>query len=707
MSSMTRDEIRDFAESVSGALGRVWAEPQKAGEGIPLASVWDVAVAQGWTGLASQGALDAVLAACAKLGAAACPLPLADAFAAARLLVDHESYRHGIDSGTVRPLVVTEADVEGGKLRGVEAAELATHLVILPRTPQGPVRLREIGSRATTPGLAVPAWSDVVPGELVCTLDVSLDEIEDARAVLRLALAARAVGAVRRTHELATEHAKTRVQFGKPIGAFQMVAKRAVDGFIDVTAYDLLEQEATRLYPQNAWRLAGEVAVTHAVTSVPRVQFGAHHTLAAVGYFEEHEAPWLFRRAHADITRIGSFPLAAGEVADVLIESDAQLSTPGLGEDAEQFRVDVRAFMAATPIDATASLLDRDDVFVDALAARGYVAAGWSEADGGCDATVEQQMVLGEELAYHAAPGKRQRAASDIVGNAVRRHGTAEQKQRYLPLMAAGRFPFYLGYSEPEVGSDLARLRTRAEPDGDGWIINGCKMWGTGAHDAEYVWLAARTNPDAAKPHAGISVFLFGTDVPGWSKQEHRALSGEVSCTTFFDNVRVGPDALVGEVDGGWSILTAALSDERVFMAGLTAEVRRNFDDLVALMKERPELAGGRGSAARRTLSELAARLQSARLLVSASVSASAVAGAAAYLQAPMAKIVAGELAEDFGVAALQLLGPAGALGRGVVDVPGGGAVEYGLRDSMLQVIGGGTADIQRTLIARVLGLPR
>jgi alkylation response protein AidB-like acyl-CoA dehydrogenase len=490
------------------------------------------------------------------------------------------------------------------------------------------------------------------------------------------------------------------VQFGRPIGAFQFVQMRAVEGLIDLATYRMLQREAVRAFEAGEDAvLPAEVAVTYAAMRATDVQLAAQHTLAATGYFEEHEAPWLFRRVHADVTRLPEYRLAIGEVADVLLETDRTLTGPVLGDRAEALRSELAAFAADIPIDCSVGGIQRDEVFVYALAERGYLSMSWPPEWGGRDASVTERVVLGEELSYRRAPGSRQRAAADIVGTALLRFGTKQQKERYLPLIAAGRFPFYLGYSEPEAGSDLASLRCRAEPDGDGWVINGVKMWGTGAHDAEWVWLAARTDPDARPAHAGITVFLFSTSTPGWGKQEHRALSGEVSCSTFFDDVRIGPDAVVGEVNDGWRIITAALADERVLMAGLTAGVRRSFDDLLARLRADGALAGPRGSVTRRTLSELAVRMQGARLLVDAGLRAAGGDAADARMYVPMAKIVAGELAEDFGEAALRILSTAGALGSDMF--------ERGLRESIVQVVGGGTGDIQRTILARAMGLPR
>jgi alkylation response protein AidB-like acyl-CoA dehydrogenase len=700
-------ELQAFQAAVRGGVTRVWPSPTTASQVSTVRQIYDLAVAQGWTALAAEGTVDAALVVQSTLGELACPAPIMDAFVAATALraAGEVTWAEQIEAGELVAAVVTR-QADGGPPIGVEAADVLTHLLVLP-SGSGAIELCKVGAVTTTPGLALPAWSTVEPAEPVLRLAVDDEIVEDARCLVRLGLATRAVAAARQSHLLATEHAKTRVQFGRTVGSFQHVQKRAVDGLIDLTLFELLRAEAVRLHGGDdpSWRLAGELAVTHAASAAPRVQLGAHHTLAAVGYFEEHEAPWLFRRVHADLARLVAFPLAAGEVADFLLESLADLSSPALRPESAAFRREVRTFLRSALIDVSEATAADDRTFVAALADRGYVRVAWPREWGGRESTIEEQAVLGEELAYHRAPGARERAAADIVGNALLRFGSSAQQAAYLPLIGAAQFPFYLGYSEPESGSDLASLRTTALPDGDGWVVNGAKLWGTGAHDAQYVWLAARTDPHASPPHAGISVFLFRTDVEGWSKSEHRALSGEISCSTFFDDVRIGADALVGELNDGWRVLRSALTDERIVMAASTAGVRRQFDDLVAGLRNHPELAGPRGSAARHLLSELAVRLQGARLLVRASMAAGHASEDAARRHASMAKIVAGELAEDFGEATLALLGPAAALSTGATI--GGGHFEAGLRHSIVLVVGGGTADIQRNLMARSMGLGR
>ncbi|MGY1636581.1 acyl-CoA dehydrogenase family protein [Geodermatophilus sp. SYSU D00742] len=702
MTALAVEELADLRATVAGALQRAWDAPQAAGRpdagDAALRAAWDVAVRQGWTELGGEGALDALLALTGELGRLACPLPLADVYVATRLL--GADLAADVAEGRVRP-VVAAAESATGTVRFVEAATAATHVLLVPAA-DGEARLVPIAAVRPTEGTPAPAWSDVdlAPGGVA--VPVTAAEAEAARTVLRLALAARAYGAAGRSAELALAHAGLRHQFGRPIGAFQAVSHRCVDGAIDAAAFAALAEEAVRLglAGDPTWVLAAELAVAHATATAARVQFGAHHTLAAVGYFEEHEAPWLFRRVHADVARLAALPAVGGEPADVLLASGAGLPPLDLGEQAEAARAEVRAFIAERVPDG---LTGEDPALLDLLGDAGYLAPGLPREFGGRAAGPAEQVAIGEELTY-AGLARGARVAAAMLGPSIAAHGTPEQKQRFLPLISRGRMPFYLGYSEPETGSDLAHLRTTARRDGGDWVVDGQKMWGTGAHRAEWVWLAARTDPEA-RAHAGITVFCFPVGLPGWSIQEHRSLGGEISCTTFLDEVRVPDSARVGEPGAGWRVLTEALAHERIHIASGTARLLRLFDDLLGVLRADPAVAGERGSAARATLTGLAVRLQAARALVASSTRRALGAGSDPAAAA-MAKIIGSELEEDFGEAVLGLLGPAAAL----ADGPNAGApqtFEESLRLSIMMVVSGGTNDIQRNLVARALGLPR
>ena len=491
VATLTAAEVAEFRAAVHGELSRLWPSPRAVGEpdagGARLHAVWDAAAAQEWTALGRLGALDAALAATEELGRCACPLPLMDVYVATRL-------RAGLDD-SIRPVVAL--DCRNEPVRAVEAADVATHLLLLPREGGGRVRLCTLGEVTPAPGLARPAWADVSPAAQVEAVPVDADALEEAKALLRLGLAVRATAAAEATHRLAVEHAKTRHAFGMPIGTFQAVSHRCANGEIDVVAARALVEEAVRLHAVGApaWALASELAVAYAAHAARRVQLGAHHTLAAIGFFDEHEAPWLFRRVHADVLRLAGLPLGAGEPADVLLDQGVSLPRLELGDEAERFRTELAAFIEGRDV--------HDRAFTQALGDAGYLALAY-----GRGASPEEQMVLHEELRYRGAEPNVLAAAS-LIGGAIVRHGTEEQKERFLPLIAQGSLPFSLAYSEPEVGSDLANLRTRAVRDGGDWVIDGQKLWGTNAHRAGWCWLAARTDPDAESPHGGITVFLF------------------------------------------------------------------------------------------------------------------------------------------------------------------------------------------------------
>lgn len=704
---LSKSEVRDFAQSVAGSVRRVWPTARHAGEETAFAAldeIWRIAVDQDWTSLAQARALDAAVAGITELGALACPFPLMDIYVAVELFRSEPSIVEAIISGEIRPVVASGAHK---RTRFVEAAPAATHLLVLGDSET--VGLWPITSATPTSGIAVPSWSDVsVSRTPLIQVSPGADAIEQAKALIRLGLVTRAIGAAARSVEFALEHAKTRVAFGKAIGAYQAVAHRVVDGETAVVSGRLLIDDAVSAYKRGSktWTLNTEIAVEFGTVASIDAQFGAQHTLAAGGYFDEHEAPWLFRRANADVAALGNVLLSGGAVIDRLVDG---LSLPNLelGEEAERFRAEVRDFIRPFLTDDAFRHLDApsNSELTESAKARGYLTMSWPAEFGGMAATIQDQVVLTEELSYNylTLPGK---VSADMFGTAIIRHGTLEQQERFLPLLADGDLKAYLGYSEPEIGSDLANLRTRAVRDGDEWVVNGRKMWGTGAHTAKWVWLAARTDPDAERPHAGITMFLTRLNRPGWIAQQHTALSGEVSCSTFFDDFRIPDEDRIGAVNGGWRVLTEQLNFERVTMAASSAVMLRQLDDLLAEVRKDPAATiGAPGSASRALLSQIAVRLQASRVLMAASLRAFGSSSGSRH-EASMAKIVAGHLMEDFARAALRVLGPQAALGEGAADVPGHGAFEYGLRISIMYVVAGGTVDIQRNLVARALGLP-
>ncbi|WP_116916753.1 acyl-CoA dehydrogenase family protein [Williamsia muralis] len=698
---MVDKELSDFKTMVAGVLADQWGTATSAESG-DLGKLWQVAAQQGWYELASSNAVGAVVAAMQELGAVACPLPLFDGFVAVRLLTGNDEVIADIERGALRVLVTHQEEVSATEASYLEGAAHASHVLTITSDPARAV-LRPITSVEPMPGLAQPPWSNAQLGEPVLSVAVDQSHLNEAMSLMRLGLAARAMAAARRAHEMAVEHAKVRHQFGRPIGSFGAVQQRIASCHIDLGAGDHLLAEAWRGCEAGAEDAGLSVAIftEHACSAAPRVQFGAHHTLAATGYFEEHEAPWLFRRVHADIVRLALYPSTQGDVADQLVELNVSLPAFATTAVGDEFRGVVREFLAANPSHMGQLILADDHELTAKVAERGWLGFAWPLEHGGREATIAEQVILNEEATYHGAGLVKALSSVTLLGNSILWHGSPEQKHKFLPLVRQGKMRFCLGYSEPEAGSDLASMKTSAVRDGGHWVINGQKLWTTGGDTADWVWLAVRTDPNAQPRHAGITIFLVPMDTPGITVQQHRALSGEISCSVFYDDVRIPDSARVGEVNGGWAVITDALAGERITMGGIAAALHRQLDDLLDLVRtDVAGTVGRRGSARRKRLAAAAVAIQATRALVVAAIGATGDGNGGGRLEAPMAGVLGGETAEEFGEAALDILGPRGAL----ADT---GQFEYALRLSVMYVVGGGTNDVQRGIIARLVGLPR
>ena len=290
----------------------------------------------------------------------------------------------------------------------------------------------------------------------------------------------------------------------------------------------------------------------------------------------------------------------------------------------EQFRTELRQFLAehlpsewhGPPDEA-----DDDDWALilrmkRALADRGWLVMHWPKQFGGLDASPMRNIIFAEEMAYHRAPGN-DRFGTRMIGPVLMHYGTDEQKSRYLPEIAAGEVQWCQGYSEPDAGSDLASLRTRAVRDGDSFIVNGAKVWTSLAHRADMIFMLVRTDPDAAK-HRGISMLLVDMKTPGVTVQPIINMSGSHSFNQVtFDDVRVPAENLVGDLNNGWRVGMSVLNYERSGV-DYVGWGQRAWDELAQFCKEETG-ADGRSLAedqsVRRRMAELDAELQRARLL--------------------------------------------------------------------------------------------
>src|SRR6266487_1447207 len=241
----------------------------------------------------------------------------------------------------------------------------------------------------------------------------------------------------------------------------------------------------------------------------------------------------------------------------------------------ERLRQELRAYFAGlmTP-EVRAALSGGDEGLGDGeaylqvvrqLGKDGWLALGWPAEHGGRGGTMLDQLIFTDEAAIARVPVPF--LTINTVGPTIMRFGTPEQRAFYLPKIAAGEIHFSIGYSEPDAGTDLASLRTRAVRQatdrGEEYVINGQKMWTSLIQYADYVWLACRTDADAPK-HKGLSILIVPTDSPGFSWTPVRTMSGPTTSATYYTDVRVPADALIGEENGGWALITNQLNHERV-----------------------------------------------------------------------------------------------------------------------------------------------
>jgi alkylation response protein AidB-like acyl-CoA dehydrogenase len=387
-----------------------------------------------------------------------------------------------------------------------------------------------------------------------------------------------------------------------------------------------------------------------------------------------------------------------------------------MGSAANAFRQDVRAWLNRHwTTEKRAAHLRKpfkergwDVEFSKLMGRDGWIGIGWPNAFGGQGRSATEQIAFVTEMANAGAPVQAHSTGESIVAQALFLHGTKAQQDEWLPAIRRGERTFALGYSEPEAGSDLAALRTRAVRDRDHWVINGQKLWSTGADKAEYIWLAVRTDPEAKK-HAGISVLIVDLRSPGVTIRPSLALYGKTFSAQFYDNVQVPAQNMVGAVNNGWKVITDALAAERTMISGTRmATIERAFDHLTEYLKT--AVVGGKAlrndPVIRDRVGALAADIEVARQFQLRN-SRLIEQGRVPIHEAAMAKVFTSELQERLGQAALDILGSGGLLSEDAVGAPVG-EVEQVLRHAIMGMIGGGTNEIQRNVIAqRGLDLPR
>jgi alkylation response protein AidB-like acyl-CoA dehydrogenase len=377
--------------------------------------------------------------------------------------------------------------------------------------------------------------------------------------------------------------------------------------------------------------------------------------------------------------------------------------------EVEQFREELRAWLAANLTDDVVAARRRagaDDAAFETLrswnrrmADVGWAAVSWPREYGGRGATMLEQLVYAEETVRARAPVPLNVIGINNIAPAIMQYGTEAQKHTLLPRMVRADDIWCQGMSEPEAGSDLASLRTRAVRDGDHFVVNGQKIWTSLGHRADWCQLYVRTDPDTPK-HQGISCLIVDMSLPGIEARPLVTLNGDADfAEVFFNEVRVPVDALLGPINEGWRIATTTLSHERAGAARLYTEMQLRLEDLVADLAE-VEVDGRTpldDPVTLRRLGEIAVRIKYLEVLCKRSISAM-LHGGDPLGSASLAKTIWAEIGQDIAALAFDLLGSRSATGRWA---------DYRLTSRSL-TIAGGTTQINKNITAqRVLGFPR
>jgi len=365
-----------------------------------------------------------------------------------------------------------------------------------------------------------------------------------------------------------------------------------------------------------------------------------------------------------------------------------------------RFRDELRAYLAAMMTDA----LSREVAggfegggpefrkAMKQMGRDGLLGVSWPKQYGGQERSAIEQFIFADEIQAVGFPFPF--LTLNTIGPILHRYGNEGQRAFFLPKILAGEVFFSVGYSEPDAGTDLASLKTRAVRDGDEWVITGQKMWTSLAEYADYVWLAARTDP-AAEKHSGISMFLVPTTAKGFSFQPIRTVGGVTTNATFYDDVRVPAENLIGGENHGWRLITKQLNYERISLMTV-GRLRRALEAVVEWA--RATTVDGQRVVdvpwVQHNLARVRAKIEVLRLMN--------------WKQAWAAeKVYGSEFNLEAYRALLEVTGAAGLLGKGSPGAVLQGQIESAYRNGLILTFGGGTNEIQRDIIAMAgMGLP-
>lgn len=564
--------------------------------------------------------------------------------------------------------------------------------------------------------------SAVVPAHALLARDGVVDAVDEALDLGRLMQSAELVGVARQVLADSVAYLNTRQQFGRPLAAFQALQHRLVDAAMQVElaanslldALDTLDARPGDATLRKTVASRAKARAARAGLEAARLAIQLH---GAIGYTEEcdvslyfrsalHLAAWL-GNATAHRQRYGALaalpaPGADDDDAAPITNFPREADWNGMPE--ADFRRLVRGFFRAhypEHLRHVPCRLHWDEIkdWYYTLSRQGWIAPSWPREHGGMALSPARQIAFIEEAERHGVARAPDQGLV-MLGPILIRHGTGEQRARFLPGILSGEAVWAQGYSEPNAGSDLASLRCEALVDGDDLIVSGQKTWSTLAQDATHMFMLVRTDK-TVKKQAGISFLLVDLASPGVSRRPIRTLSGhEEFCEVFFDQVRVPRANVVGELNAGWGIAKALLGFERLF-SGSPKHANHALQQIFSIARQRGLLAD---PAFADRLAEL--RLDAADLTAMYSVFAElAKAGRPLPPELSLLKVWATETHERLGALLIQ-----------IAEEYGGAAMRLGYGNGQVHALApyvnalaatifSGTNEIQRNIYAKQLGL--
>ncbi|OBK51262.1 acyl-CoA dehydrogenase [Mycobacterium kubicae] len=715
-------EHQDLAESVRSLVARVApSEVLHAAMETPVDNpppYWQAAADQGLQGVhlaesvGGQGfgilELAVVLA---EFGYGAVPGPFVPSAIASALIAAHDPdakvladlasgaaiAAYALDS-TLTATRHGDALVIRGEVRAVPAAAQASVLVLPVAIDSGeewvllPAEELEIEPVRSLDPLRPVAHVRVNAVEIGDDAVLSNLSMATAHALMTTLLSAEAVGVARWATDTATEYAKIREQFGRPIGQFQAIKHKCAEMVADTERATAAVWDAARAIDEaSGFEFAAAVAATLAPAAAQRCAQDCIQVHGGIGFTWEHDTNVYYRRALMLAASFGRSSEYPQRVVDVATTSGMRPVNIDLDPETEKLRAEIRA-----EVTALKDMNDREARKV-AIAEAGWVLPYLPKPWGRASNPVEQ-VIVAQEFTSGRVKRPQVGIAAWIIPSIVA-FGTDEQQQRFLPPTFRGEMIWCQLFSEPGAGSDLAGLSTKATRVDGGWRITGQKIWTTAAQYSQWGALLARTDPNAPK-HNGITYFLLDMKSEGVQVKPLRELTGhEMFNTVYIDDVFVPDDCVLGEVNRGWEVSRNTLTAERVSIGSSEANFLATLAEFVEFVR-----AGQFDQVARHRAGQLIAEGHAAKLLNLRSTLLT-IAGGDAMPSAAISKLLSMRTGQGYAEFAVASFGTDAAIGD-TDELPGKWG-EY-LLASRATTIYGGTSEVQLNIIAeRLLGLPR